>query len=102
MGRLWLMTRQVGESRERGVLAVDRPVVAVVATECNREYVCWLGWEINPVSGGNIVTYERGGVLSTLAKTALLLRGLWAGSTSQTVRLGRLQVTRQHHQKIAR
>ncbi|KAJ3640073.1 hypothetical protein Zmor_003391 [Zophobas morio] len=73
------MTRQVGESRERGVLAVDRPVVAVVATECNREYVCWLGWEISPVSGGNLVTYGRGGVLSTLAETALLLRGAVGG-----------------------
>ena len=41
MGRLWPMTQQVGERRESGILAVDRPVVAVVATECNREYVYW-------------------------------------------------------------
>ena len=33
-----------------------------------------LGWEINPVFGGNIVTYGCGGVLSTLAVTVLLLR----------------------------
>ncbi|KAJ3648564.1 hypothetical protein Zmor_020359 [Zophobas morio] len=67
------MTQQVGESRERGVLAVDRPVVAVMATGCNRKY--WLGWEINPVSGGNTETYRRGSVLSTLALTVFLLRG---------------------------
>ena len=70
---------------ERGVLAADRPVVMVVAT---RKYVYWLGWEIDPVSGGNIVTYECGDVLSTLAMRVLLLRELWTGSTSQTVRLG--------------
>ena len=58
------MTQQLGESRERGVLAVGRPVMTVVATECNREYVYWLGWEIKPVSGRNTVTYGRGDVLS--------------------------------------
>ena len=34
------MTQQV---REKGV---SWPVVAVVATEYNKEYVYWLGWEI--------------------------------------------------------
>ena len=47
------------------------------------------------------MTYGRGGVLSTLAVNVLVLRGLWAGSTSQTVRLGPFQITRQHHQEIA-
>ena len=100
----WPMRQQVGESLERGVLAVDRLVVAMVSTECNKECVYWLVWEINPVSGGNIVTYGHGSTLSTLTVTVLLLRGLWTGSTSQTVhvQLGRFQITRQRHQKIAR
>ena len=33
MGRLWPMTQQVGESRERGVLVVDRSVVATDAID---------------------------------------------------------------------
>lgn len=53
MGCFWPMTQQVSESCGRGVLGVDLPVVVVMTTECNMEYVDWLGGEINSVSEEN-------------------------------------------------
>ncbi|KAJ3639378.1 hypothetical protein Zmor_002739 [Zophobas morio] len=69
------MTQRVSESRERVVCLLTDRWWRWWQPNATENTFTGLSWEINPVSGGNVVTYGRGGVLSTLAVTVLLVRG---------------------------